>query len=112
MDEKTKIVTSYGHLYTMYKNYYLLKPEPIVGDSWEGDNCYRFLVVPSDPIAIEKNGSNVYHVFGFPRHVVTNCFTIEFANIIEIHVQANDEVIIEDNRKEIEENDEKDEFPF
>lgn len=110
MDEKFKVVMPYGRLYTNNQNYLLIKPFPITGDSWEGDNCYRFLVVPSDPIAIEQKGKEVYHIYDYPRHVVTNCFALEYADEVEIHYIANEEVKLEE--KEIEEDDEKDEFPF
>lgn len=93
MEEKLKVVKPYGILCTTMETYYLLSPEPIVKDSWQGDNCYRFVVVPIVPIAIEEKGNKVTEIYGYARHVVTNNFTIEYKyNIPEINIVILDEL--------------------
>jgi hypothetical protein len=93
MDEKLQLVKPYGILHTFSEDYYLLSPEPVVGDSWEGDNVYRFVVVPAFTEAIEERGKEIYHVHGYARHIITNAFTIEFMyDLEEIHVPVLDEI--------------------
>jgi len=113
MDEKLRKVKPYGYLYTMGKDYFLLSPHPIVGDSWEGDNTYRFLVVPMELVAYEQRGSTTYQVFGCARHVVTNCFSIEYVNdVMEIHIPVLEEIGSSDETEEKENGKETDDFPF
>jgi hypothetical protein len=93
MDEKLQLVKPYGYIYANGEQYYLLRPEPLSKDSWQGDNTYRFLVVPVIPDAIEEVGTKVYHVYPYRRHIVTNNFTIEFMyDLEEIHVPVLDEI--------------------
>lgn len=84
---KTKEVLPCGILDTTnQKRYWLLKPYPIVGDSWEGDNCYRWLVTPIDP--------NSFNPMIYPsvRHVVSNSFSIEYmTNLVPILVEVQEE---------------------
>ena len=70
---KYREVLPAGLLKTQGETYYLLSPHPIVGDSWEGDNCYRFVCVPVD-YYYEENKI----IYSYARHVVTNCFSIEY----------------------------------
>lgn len=111
MDERLKIVKPYGHLHTNNQDYYLIQPHPITSDSWEGDNCYRFLVVPAIPIAVEQRGNLIYHVYEYPRHIVTNSFVIEYNECLEIHIPISEEIIIERNL-ETKENDEETDDPY
>lgn len=93
MNNKLRTVKPYGRIYTMGQEYFLLIPHSIVGDNWERDNCYRFLVVPTKPIAIEQNGYKTSVVYGYARHIVTNCFTIEYKYDIEdIAIPILDEI--------------------
>jgi hypothetical protein len=81
---KYREVLPAGLLKTQGETYYLLSPHPIIGDSWEGDNCYRFVCVPTD--YYHYNNERVYN---YARHVVTNCFSIEYVvyqNPIKIEV--------------------------
>lgn len=110
MDEKLKVTIPYGHLFTNNRDYLLIKPFPITGDNWEGDNCYRFLVVPDEALGMQQKGKDIYPVYDYARHLVTNCFTIEYKEMEEIHYIASEEIKFE--QKEIEEDDEKDEYPF
>jgi len=70
---KYREVLPAGLLKTQGETYYLLSPHPIVGDSWEGDNCYRFVCVPID-YYYDKNEV----IYPYARHVVTNSFAIEY----------------------------------
>ena len=113
MDEKLKTVKPYGHLYTMYQDYFLLAPHPIVGDSWQTGNAYRFLVTPVDPIAIEQKGREVYSVYGYARHIVSTSFTLEYMHDIpDIHIQTLDNSILLPDEEEQENGKEADDFPF
>lgn len=115
MEEKLKVVKPYGLLYTTLETYYLLSPEPIVKDSWQGDNCYRFVVTPIMVQSIEQKGNEVTEIHGYARHVVTNDFTIEYRyNLPEINIGVLDEFDLTklEYQKEIEEDDKEDEFPF
>ena len=108
MDEKLRTVKPYGHLYTMNEDYWLLSPHPIVGDSWERDGTYRFLVVPTEEKAIETKGKYTYSIYGYARHVVTNSFTIEYMHdIVNIHIPVLDEIDVTE-QKEIEDDEETD----
>jgi hypothetical protein len=60
-----------GVLRTQGMVYWLLCPFPVPKDSWEGDNCYRFLVVP-------KGGSKPGDTYPPARHLVTNSFAVEY----------------------------------
>ena len=89
MDEKLEIIKPYGYLYANGETYFLMRPEPVEGDSWERDNTYRFLVVPDMVEAYEQKGENSYPIYGYRRHIVTNCFTIEFRDDLpDIYIPA------------------------
>jgi hypothetical protein len=84
---KTKIVKPYGMLYSQGREYFLLEPHPIVKD-WEGDNAYRFLVVPRKKLWFTKDE------FYYPtaRHIVTNAFVVDIVDAIpEIQIRTGDE---------------------
>jgi hypothetical protein len=115
MDEKLRIVKPCGFLYTKNETYYLLSPEPIVKDSWQGDNCYRFSVVPLEVKEYEQKGTDAYPIYGFARQIVTNSFTIEYIyNLEEIHVPISNELDLTQPEYPIEEdkNDNEENYPF
>jgi hypothetical protein len=64
-------VNCYGKLIVQGLTYWLLKLEPITGDSWENDSCMRFLAVPSEIMGF-KDGGYEHEIFDYPRHVVIN----------------------------------------
>lgn len=78
MEDDLRIVKPYGILYTVMEAYYLLSPVPLPGDSWEGDNTYRFVCVPIQPEAIEAKGNATLTIYGYARHIITNAFAIEY----------------------------------
>ncbi len=73
--EELKTELPCGVLRTQGQTYWLLCPCPVPGDSWEGDNCYRFLVVP-------KGGSGGRNIYPPARHLVTNSFAVEYMSNI------------------------------
>jgi hypothetical protein len=88
-------------LYSQGREYFVLRPEPIPGDSWEGDNAYRWLVVPNKEIGRKKmkesEGIHTYEywvsVYSFARHIVTTAFVVDYASgMPEIYVETPDEV--------------------
>jgi hypothetical protein len=88
-------------LYSQGREYFVLRPEPIPGDSWEGDNAYRWLVVPNKEIGRKKmkEGESVYayeywvSVYSFARHIVTTAFVVDYAaGMPEIYIETLDEV--------------------
>jgi hypothetical protein len=84
---KIKEVLPCGILSCPTGKYLLLKPYPIVGDNWEGDNCYRWLVIPIDPRY--DTGTAIY---SYARHVVTNSFSIEYrSGLTPIQVEVEEE---------------------
>jgi hypothetical protein len=90
---KLKILKPYGILHTLGEAYFLLKPDPVPGDSWEGDNCYRFVGVPCLELAWEQKGEDGYLVFDYARHIVTTSFTIEYlVSLAPIHFRDLGEV--------------------
>jgi hypothetical protein len=85
---KTKTVVPCGMLYSNERRYFLLKPYPIPGDSWEGDNVYRFLVTPATALGM--------NCFSFARHVVTNNFTAEYApDMPKINIQVHEDLDVD-----------------
>lgn len=118
MDEKLRVVQPCGILSTnAEEDYYLISPEPIPGDSWEGDNCYRFAVVPINPIAVEQRGKEVIRIYDCARQIVTNSFSIEYKPKLEyIYMYSDDGVILNkiEPIEEVLDNGEKtdDTFPF
>jgi hypothetical protein len=105
MEENIKLAEVYGHLYTGGKEYLLLKPFPITKDGWQGDNCYRFLVTPNRIVG----QADTYGIYEYPRHIVTNCFTIEYVEIVrDIYIPVSEEI---DYSEYMEEEDEK-ELPY
>ena len=72
-----------GWLHSQGKKFFLLKPYPTVGDSWETDSMARFLVVPyvefedrdykNHAIANENK-----FVYPHARHVVVSGFCLEY----------------------------------
>ena len=92
MDQETMKIKPCGIIYTGLEQYFLVHPEPITRDSWQDNNCYRFLVVPFFPEGIEQKGNVHRDVYGHSRHIVTNTFTIEYCNIPEIDVEVLDEL--------------------
>ena len=77
-EKKYKEVVPCGMLYTFNREYFLLNPQPLARDSWQGDNAYRFVVVPAKPISSSSDNGYV-PVYSFARHIVTNAFTIDYA---------------------------------
>ena len=67
-----------GVLHAVGKKFWLLSPEPLPNESWEGENCYRFLVTPKEPIEVGKD----VPVYAHARHIVTTNFTIEYSTHI------------------------------
>ena len=65
-----------GMLFSQGREYFLLKPVPVVSDSWEGDNAYRWLVVPRSG---EKQVDSVSFAYPHARHIVTNSFVVEYS---------------------------------
>ena len=115
MDQELRTVKPYGILYTTMETYYLLSPHPVPGDSWERDNCYRFVVTPIKPEAVEQKGYKTAIVHGYARHIVTNSFTIEYRyNILEINLPILNELDLTQPEYPIEEdkNDNEENFPF
>jgi len=93
MDDKLRVVRPYGYIVSGLERYFLLSPEPITKDSWQDNNTYRFVVVPIQPYSIEEVGKEVYKVYGYARHVVTNAFIIEYCyDMEEIHIPVIDEI--------------------
>lgn len=115
MDEKLRVIQPCGILSSGLEVYFLIRPEPVPGDSWEGDNCYRFVAVPMIEIAIEQKGNETYKVYDYARHVVTNAFSIEYKSDMEyIYVRPSDK-IVQIKQETIEEDKngkETDDFPF
>jgi hypothetical protein len=103
----------YGILRTQGMNYFLLKPDPVPGDSWEGDNTYRFVGVPIHEIAWEENGKSGYSIYDYARHIVTNAFTIEYQSDLDpIHfkVLPGIDLTLQESIKEKDNDEEKDEY--
>ena len=79
--EKETVKTKpFGILYTHQRKYWLLSPHPVPGDSWEGDNAYRFLVVPFDPVITRNNR----YIRAPARHIVTTSFTAEYVSNLPV----------------------------
>lgn len=115
MDEKLKLVEVYGHLYAGGREYLLLRPFPIARDGWQGDNCYRFLVTPNEVNGTQRLGDERIGVYPYSRHIITNCFTIEYTQSVhDIYIPEPQEIAIENQLDQIfmeEENAEK-ELPY
>lgn len=56
------------------RKYWLLSPHPVVGDSWETDELYRFSVVPFDRISV----SDRVNQYSYARHLITPAPEIEY----------------------------------
>jgi len=99
MDEKEyRIVIPYGKLFTHNRSYFLLKPSPIPGDSWEKDNAYRWYVVPDKDIGFEfdKDGNQINH-YSFGRHIVSTSFTVEYSSSMPaIKIWRLEQIDVED----------------
>jgi hypothetical protein len=82
---KTKKVKPYGMLYSNGREYFALSPIPAVSEDWEWDDgqegVYRFEVVP------RQKSYRDDCVYSFARHIVTNNFTIEYADMPEINIK-------------------------
>lgn len=89
---ETRKVQPCGMLYSQTREYFLLKPEPIPGDSWEKDNAYRFIVIPRKEISVDSEYKPIY---AFARHIVTTAFVVDYAaNMPEIEIQVLAEIDI------------------
>jgi len=85
-----KEVMPCGWLHSQGKKFFLLKPYPIVGDSWERDNMARFWVVPhieympgkavriENPNEMPSFGEHYKMVYPHARHVVVSGFCLEY----------------------------------
>lgn len=70
-----KEVLSCGVLRTRTgQEYFLLKPDPVVKDSWQYDKQQRFVVVPNTEEFYQ--GDNIY--YSYARHLVTTDPDIEY----------------------------------
>jgi hypothetical protein len=78
--KKTKLVKPYGMLYSQGREYFLLSPQPIPKDSWQGDNAYMFLVVPRKLVGVRELGLSEDLVYPQARHIVTNAFVAEYVD--------------------------------
>jgi len=99
MDEKKfKLMQPCGKLFTHGREYWLLKPEPIPGDSWERDNTYRWIVVPNKVISHKQiSEEDFMNEYPFARHIVTNSFTVEYSpNIPTIWVWQLKDIDLKD----------------
>ena len=76
-EKKYKDIVPCGMLYTFNREYFLLNPQPLARDSWQGDNAYRFVVVPAKPIIL--GDISRLDCYSFARHIVTTAFTIDYA---------------------------------
>ncbi len=73
-EKKFREVQPCGMLYTFGREYFLLSPQPLPKDSWQGDNAYRWVVVLNDPIDSDADG----FYYSFARHVVSTAFTVDY----------------------------------
>jgi hypothetical protein len=90
---ETRKVQPCGMLYSQTREYFLLKPEPIPGDSWEKDNAYRFVVAPRKEVKFKSKELGYVSVYPFARHIVSTAFVVEYAaNMPEIDVQVLEEI--------------------
>lgn len=64
------------------EKYWLIKPEPVVRDSWQYDRQQRFLVVPYDELAVDykirTNNDEPTFFYGYARHLITTDPDIEY----------------------------------
>jgi hypothetical protein len=92
---KTKQVKPFGMLYANSREYFALAPIPEVSEDWEWDdgqeNVFRFLVTPHKN-TISDVDEFLYDepVYSFARHIVTNNFTLEYADMPEITIRILD----------------------
>lgn len=99
MTEKVyKEVLPYGILTTRSGNkFWLLRPNPIVRDSWQHDRQQRFLVVPYKEITYSGNTL----LYSYARHLITTDPDIEYIYAIHpIEVQELQEQEIDDEALE------------
>jgi len=86
---ETKTVVPVGMLYSQGREYFLLHPKPIPGDSWEGDNAYRWVVVPrSRYLGV---GNNFRSPYPHARHIVTNAFVVDYTQLPPIQIRVLEE---------------------
>ncbi len=71
-EKKFREVQPCGMLYTFGREYFLLSPQPLPKDSWQGDNAYRWVVVPNK-MNLESES------YPFARHIVSTAFTVEYS---------------------------------
>jgi len=83
---ETKTVVPVGMLYSQGREYFLLHPKPIPGDSWEGDNAYRWVVVPRN--RLRTDGISYYP---HARHIVTNAFVADYTQLPSIQIRVLEE---------------------
>lgn len=81
-----------GILYVGNKEYYLLKHEPVIKDSWQPDNTLMFYAVPVLTQGYSKMDNRLVH--GFPRHVVVaGSWHIDYGyNGLEIMIYAYEDI--------------------
>ena len=75
-EEELKEELPCGILHTFGKKFWLLHPEPLPNDGWEGCNAQRFLATPFENVALRGTEK----VFAHARHVVTSAYTIEYSS--------------------------------
>lgn len=80
-----KEVQPCGWLHVAGRKYFLLKPYPIPGDSWERDSMTRFLCVPYIPYEekvdtqfVSESPDTYKYVYPHARHVVASGFAVEY----------------------------------
>ena len=85
---KTRKVKPCGMLYSQGREYFLLTPIPIKRD-WELDTERRFVVVPRQPEWLYDENSLAlgYDVYPHARHIISNSFTLEYADMPEINIK-------------------------
>ena len=79
---RVKKVKPCGMLYSHQREYFLLNPFPLQRD-WELDTERRFVVVPRKAINLPSE----FPIYSHARHIVTNAYTIEYADIPEIEIK-------------------------
>jgi hypothetical protein len=86
--EKRK-VRPCGKLYSQGRVYFLIHNEPVARDSWQGDNLYRWVVVPDVVLYSKEYDGGSYYPHA--RHIVTNAFVVDFTELPEIEINVLDE---------------------
>jgi hypothetical protein len=75
-EEELKEELPCGVLHTFDKKFWLLHPDPLPNDEWEGCNAQRFLATPYEPVALRGK----MKVYAHARHVVTSAYTVEYSS--------------------------------